>query len=331
MIKKILLIFGFLSLIMNCFSQDVSFSQINSSILYLNPAFAGSRKCPELSMTYRNHWPSLGSQYVTSVVTYEQYIRDLKSGFGILLMNDRSANGIYSLNSFNIYYSNQQKLTNNLNIKFGLEFSYKQNFIDSKKLFFEDSFNGVAFTNYTNESFLNNFKVNYFDVGTGILLFNDKWFAGFSVSHINQPNQTLIYGESYLPVKVGVHGGGHIHLDQSTDRRKNVIYIPSFSYLSQGESSQLTVNNNVKSGKFLVGAGFRFVEGYSYRDAVIFNFGVDTGDLVFHYGYDLTTSQLGPGSGGAHEITTIIRVSERQRRNNFTVPQCTYVPSCAFD
>ena len=79
MIKKILLIFGFLSLIMNCFSQDVSFSQIYSSILYLNPAFAGSRKCPELTITYRNHWPSLGSQYVTSVVTYEQYIRDLKS------------------------------------------------------------------------------------------------------------------------------------------------------------------------------------------------------------------------------------------------------------
>jgi type IX secretion system PorP/SprF family membrane protein len=185
MIKKILLIFGFLSLFAIGFSQDVSFSQINSSVLYLNPAFAGSRNCPELSMTYRNHWPSLGSQYVTSVVTYEQYIRDLKSGFGILLMNDRSANGIYSLNSFNTYYSNQQKLTNNLNIKFGLEFSYKQNFIDSKKLFFEDSFNGVAFTNYTNESFLNNFKVNYFDVGTGILLFNDKWFAGLTEPNVN--------------------------------------------------------------------------------------------------------------------------------------------------
>lgn len=324
MIKKILLIFGFLSLFAIGFSQDVSFSQINSSVLYLNPAFAGSRKCPELSMTYRNHWPSLGSQYVTSVVTYEQYIRDLKSGFGILMMNDRSANGIYSLNSFNTYYSNQQKLTNNLNIKFGLEFSYKQNFIDSKKLFFEDSFNGVAFTNYTNESFLNNFKVNYFDVGTGILLFNHKWFAGFSVSHINQPNQTLIYGESYLPVKYNIHGGVIIPLDKSTDRNEDVTYTPSISILRQGQFTQLTLNNNIRKGKFLFGGGLRLVEGYSYRDALLLNMGVDTGELMFFYNYDVTISQLGPTTGGAHEISVVIKINNKTSEKKITVPSCSF-------
>jgi len=311
-------------------SQDVSFSQINNNKLYLNPAFAGSYSNPELTMSYRNQWPALGNQFVTSFLSYEEYAPSINSGFGVTLMNDRSGNGIYSLNSISTFYSNQQKLSHKLNVKLGLELGYKQNFIDNDKLFFEDSFNGESFTTATNEPFMNGLRVHYFDLSTGVLFFSDKWYMGFAANHVNEPNQSLIFGESYLPVKLGVHGGGHIHLDQSTDRRKNVIYMPSFSYLSQGEASQLTVNNNVKSGKFLIGAGFRFVEGYSYRDAVIFNFGVDTGDLVFHYGYDLTTSQLGPGSGGAHEITTIIKVNQRQKRNNYGVPPCTYPPSCAF-
>ena len=311
-------------------SQDVSFSQINNNKLYLNPAFAGSTSNPELTMSYRNQWPALGNQFVTSFLSYEEYSPSINSGFGITLMNDRSANGIYSLNSISTFYSNQQRLSHKLNIKFGLELGYKQNFIDNDKLFFEDSFNGESFTTSTNEPFMNGLRVHYFDLSSGVLLFSDKWYFGFAANHVNQPNQSLVYGESYLPVKIGVHGGGHISKNKYAYSRKNITYMPSFSFLKQGESSQLTVNNNVNLDKFLFGAGFRFVEGYSYRDALIFNFGVDTGDLVFHYSYDLTTSPLGPGSGGAHEISTIIRVRQRDRRGNITTPPCTYVPSCAF-
>ncbi len=305
-------------------SQDVSFSQINNNKLYLNPAFAGSTSNPELTMSYRNQWPALGSQFVTSFLSYEEYEPNINSGFGVTLMNDRSANGIYSLNSISTFYSNQQRISPKLNVKFGLELGYKQNFIDNDKLFFEDSFNGNSFSLITNEPFMNGLKVHYFDLSSGILLFSDKWYVGFAANHINTPNQSLVFGESYLPVKYGLHGGGQIHLDKSTDRRKNVIYMPSIALLHQGEFTELTFNNNVKSGKFLIGGGFRLVEGYSYRDAIIINFGVDTGELVFHYGYDLTTSQLGPGTGGAHEISTIIRVNNRAKKNKIVVPTCSF-------
>lgn len=311
-------------------SQDVSFSQINNNKLYLNPAFAGSNSNPELTMSYRNQWPALGSQFVTSFLSYEEYVPSWNSGFGVTLMNDRSANGIYSLNSISSFYSNQQRISSKINIKFGLELGYKQNFIDNDKLFFEDSFNGQSFTTFTNEPFMNGLRVHYFDLSSGALIFSTDWYIGFSANHINSPNQSLIFGESFVPVKYGLHSGGHILVDKSTDRIKNVIYMPSFSLLLQGESSQITINNNIKSGNFLIGGGIRIVEGYSYMDAVIFNFGVDTGELIFYYSYDLTTSQLGPGGGGAHEISTVIKIKERQRKNNYSVPECAYIPSCAF-
>ena len=100
--------------------------------------------------------------------------------------------------------------------------------------------------------------------------------------------------------------------------------MPSFSLLRQGQFTQLTVNNNIKTDKFLFGGGFRLVEGYSYRDAIIMNFGVDTGELLFFYSYDFTVSPLGPNTGGSHEITTIIKVDNRRDRNKVTVPSCAF-------
>jgi type IX secretion system PorP/SprF family membrane protein len=324
MIKYILTFLTLFAFTLIGVSQDVSFSQINNNKLYLNPAFANSRVCPELTMSYRNQWPSLGSTYVTSMVSYEQSILNKRNGFGLMLMNDRSGNGIYSLNSVNMYFSNQQKIKRNLNLKIGLEFGYRQNFIDDSKLFFEDSFNGQSFTNMTNEPLLNGLRVHYFDIGAGGLLFNDRGYIGFAVNHLNEPNQSLIFGESYLPMKYGLHGGLHIEKNKNSYFRQPLTYMPSFSLLRQGEFTQLTINNNIKKDNFLFGGGFRLVEGYSYRDAIILNFGVDTGELLFFYSYDFTVSPLGPNTGGSHEITTIIKVESRRDRNKITVPSCAF-------
>lgn len=323
MVKQILTLIIFFAVPLLGVSQDMSFSQITNNKLYLNPAFANSRKCPELTMSYRNQWPSLGSQYVTSMLTYEQSILNSRNGVGLLLLNDRSGNGIYSLNSINLYFSNQQRINQNSNIKFGLEFGYKQNFIDDSKLFFEDSFNGQSFTNMTNEPLMNGLRVHYFDVGAGILYFNKNGFLGFAVNHINEPNQSLVFGESYLPMKIGLHGGVNKIIKYSYTG-DNVIYSPSFSILRQGEFTELTLNNNIRKGSFLFGGGLKLVEGFSYRNALIFNFGVDTDELQFFYSYDFTVSELGPNTGGAHEITTVIKVNNRTRRDKITVPSCSF-------
>jgi len=324
MIKNILTFITLLFITYIGVSQDMSFSQNNNNRLYLNPAFTNSRVYPEITMSYRNQWPSIGNTYVTSMVTYEQPLINKKNGVGFMVMNDRSGNGIYSLNSINMYFSNQQKIREKLNVKVGLEFGYKQNFIDHRKLFFEDSFNGQSFTNMTNESYLSGLRVHYFNIGAGGLLFNDKGYIGLSVNHLNEPNQSLLFGESYLPMKFGLQGGLNIEKNKVSYGVKDFSYMPSFSLLRQGEFTQLTVNNNLRTNKFLIGGGFRLVQGYSYRDAIILNFGVDADKLLFFYSYDFTISPLGPNTGGAHEITTIIRIENRKHKNKIIVPSCSF-------
>jgi len=321
--KFVFFIFGILLSVLG-YSQDVSFSQVTNNKLYLNPAFTGSNSAPQLTMSYRNQWPALGNQFVTSMVTYEEYFSNINSGFGVLIMNDRSGGSIYSLNSINTYYSNQQQINRKVGVKFGLELSYKQNFVDTDKLFFEDSFNGTSFTNNTSEVFFYDAKTHYFDMGTGVLLFSDKGFVGLSVNHLTEPDQTLSFGGSKLPRKYGLHGSYQFTINETRNKLKSIYYVPSFLLLRQGEFTELTLNNNIRNGKFLGGIGLRLVEGYDYRDALIFNIGVDTKDLMFFYSYDFTISSLGPISGGAHELSVLIKIKERPKKKVHISPPCAF-------
>jgi hypothetical protein len=52
--------------------------------------------------------------------------------------------------------------------------------------------------------------------------------------------------------------------------------------------------------------------------------GVDTGELMFFYNYDVTISQLGPTTGGAHEISVVIKINNKTSEKKITVPSCSF-------
>ena len=70
-------------------AQDFVFSQFYANPLYLNPALAGSKVCPRISLNYRNQWPALVSSFQTVSASYDQYIDALHGGIGAIVMNDR--------------------------------------------------------------------------------------------------------------------------------------------------------------------------------------------------------------------------------------------------
>ena len=67
-------------------AQDVGFSQFYANPLYLNPAFAGSKVAPRISLTYRAQWPGLVSAFTTVSASYDQYIPDLHGGIGAIVL-----------------------------------------------------------------------------------------------------------------------------------------------------------------------------------------------------------------------------------------------------
>ena len=52
---------------LSAWAQDPQFTQFYANPLYLNPAFAGTVRCPRAVLNYRNQWPALTGTFVTPV------------------------------------------------------------------------------------------------------------------------------------------------------------------------------------------------------------------------------------------------------------------------
>ncbi len=60
-------------------AQDPQFSQFYANPLYLNPAFAGGALAPRVMMNYRNQWPGLAANYVTTSFAVDHYFANANS------------------------------------------------------------------------------------------------------------------------------------------------------------------------------------------------------------------------------------------------------------
>src|SRR4051812_14773105 len=95
MLRKLLILI-FVGLSGTALAQDPEFTQFYANPLYLNPAFAGSTRCPRIALNYRNQWPALSGTYVTYSASYDQYVDALGGGIGLLVLNDKAGEGTLS-------------------------------------------------------------------------------------------------------------------------------------------------------------------------------------------------------------------------------------------
>src|SRR5256885_13790187 len=104
---KNILLGVFILLTVSCFAQDPEFTQFYANPLYLNPAFAGSARCPRIELNYRNQWPSLTGTFVTYSASYDQHVDAISGGLGLLAVSDRAGEGTLNTNMISGIYSYQ--------------------------------------------------------------------------------------------------------------------------------------------------------------------------------------------------------------------------------
>src|SRR4051794_27402668 len=71
------------------FAQDPQFSQYYQSPLYLNPGFTGITPQQRAVFNNRIQWPNLPQAYTTFAASYDIWVDELRSGFGIIAMTDK--------------------------------------------------------------------------------------------------------------------------------------------------------------------------------------------------------------------------------------------------
>lgn len=145
------------------------------------------------------------------------------------------------------------------------------------------------------------------DLGFGLYLHNNKYYAGLSVTHLNQAE--IKYDElavDFLVRHYYLTGGYNIKLSDPLFELR-----PSFLLKSDLAAWQMDLNINVFYDE-------RFWGGISYRvqDAVSLLLGTELfNGLRIGYAFDLTTSAIGRNSLGSHEIFISYSIDLERNRN----------------
>ena len=318
----ILLMASFLTLQSNTAqAQDPEFTQYFANPLYLNPAFAGSARCPRLTMSYRNQWPAMSGSYATTAAAYDQHVETLSGGLGFIVMNDQAGRGTLSTTTASGIYSYQQAVTRKLSIKAAMQVTYMQKALDWDRLTFGDMIDPRRGFIYNTQDIPRGGMVRTVDFSSGIIGFTDRFYFGGAVHHLNEPNESLVVGTSRLPMKYTLHAGAVLPLQRSVTGVESTIS-PNIFYRKQGEFEQLNVGLYVNKGPLVGGIWYRGIMFTDYRDAFIVTLGIKTDVVQFGYSYDLTISELTPSTGGAHEISMTIQFDCRGKRSKFRTINC---------
>ncbi|MCU0416647.1 MAG: type IX secretion system membrane protein PorP/SprF [Cytophagaceae bacterium] len=296
------------------FAQDIQFSQFYSVPLYQNPAFAGSAHAFRGIAHTRLQWVGLDANYKTMYISGDGYSSRYRSGFGFQIFRDIQGSNIISTNDYSLQYAYELPVSKSFTVRAGLQATASNRTLNYSSLTFPGQYDD-------NQGFIgtpgypNGIESKWYpDISSGILAYSDKLWGGFSVHHMNMPNQAFAGGGSAnLPMKFAVTGGYKINLSKRkylayTDEEPEISITPTFHYKSQGKSDQLDLGvygiyNQLMAGVWYRGIPVKRFEGFQNNESMILLVGWMYKSWSIAYSYDIVVSKLTTArSGGAHEI-----------------------------
>ncbi|MBT8195391.1 MAG: type IX secretion system membrane protein PorP/SprF [Bacteroidia bacterium] len=333
MIKRlILLLFVFSSVMLfsteEVKAQDPEFTQFYAAPLYLNPAFAGSARCPRVTLNYRNQWPSIPRAFVTSAASYDQHVDAISGGIGIMVMTDKAGEANYNMTTVSGIYSYQLNVSRNFSIKTAIQATYVQRFLDWDKLNFGDEIDPrFGFVYQTLEQRTDNNK-NYVDFSAGIIGFSSQVYGGFAANHLTEPDEAfIVQGSSPIPMKLTAHVGAMLPVAGSDvdDLDDGTFISPNAMYQQQDKFNTMNVGVYVLHSPLVGGLWYRGSfddDSFLFSDSFIALVGLQKGIFKVGYSYDVTVSELSNVAAGSHEITMGLQFDCRPRKRRTRVIRC---------
>ncbi len=299
-----------------CKGQDPQFSQFYAAPVLLNPAFAGETTQGRASLINRYQWPGISDAFKTINFTYDHNLEYYNAAFGLLVTQDNSGVGGMRYTNYSAIYAHHINLNKFWTLKPAVQFGQSSKDIDLNRLTFGNQiYNGGG----APANLINQFqKVKYEDFASGILLYSRKTWTGFSVHHINRPNESLLGAKKgFLPAKFSLHGGMRYNLSSGTFNRDLVM---AFNYKSQAKFDQLDLGFYYEQMPIAIGLWYRglpikqYKPGYGNREALIFMAGYTIKYLKVAYSYDYTISKLFASTFGSHELSLTYEFMDKRKR-----------------
>jgi type IX secretion system PorP/SprF family membrane protein len=313
MMKRLVIVLALCTVGMgDLFAQDPEFTQFYANPLYLNPSFAGTARCPRICLNYRNQWPGITGTFVTYSASYDQHIDAIQGGVGFLFTNDRAGQATINTTNISGIYSYQLNITREFSMKIGMQATYAQKSVDWSKLNFGDMIDPRRGFVYNTAEVPNVTSRTNVDFSAGLLGYSRRYFFGFAVHHITEPDEGFL-GQSKLPMKYTGHAGAVIPLG---GRYGDSNVSPNILYQKQGDFEQLNLGIYFTKGPVVGGAWYR------NRDSFILLLGFQQDLFKFGYSYDVTVSKLTNATAGSHELSFQMQFECKPKKKKFRTVSC---------
>lgn len=311
---RALLALSLLSSTLFAFAQDPFYSQFYASPILLNPAFTGATDGPRAALNFRNQWSGIYQQYAVAGDMPLHFLGS-RQGVGLSVQRDVAA---LSLKKTNIlaHYSYEIQINDDNALRLGLSAGIESASIDYSLLTFPsqiDASNGaISKEPDPIQNRVNTDQRAHEDLNVGVAYYNKYAFAGVSVMHLTNPEETFNSDVSKvtgrLPRRYNVSGGIRIPLGDFRHPEKLNI-TPAFLFMQQGRASQVNV------GAYLNAAPMTFGFWYRHGDAVVAMIGIEKKPFRVGYSYDYTVGELGQSNtGGSHELTMVFQIEQAKKR-----------------
>lgn len=306
---SILLFFG---LSEKLFAQDPEFTQFYANPLYLNPALAGTARCPRVNLNYRNQWPGIQGTYVTYSASYDQHFDAIGGGVGLLVINDKAGQGTLTTTNVSGIYSYLLNVTREFSLKFGMQATFFQKSIDWSKLTFGDMIDERRGFVYNTNEVQKLSSRSGVDFSAGVFGYSKRYFFGFAANHLTQPDEGLL-GRSTLPMKLTAHAGAMLPIG---DKSSQTFISPNILFQQQQNFQQLNLGMYVMKGSIVGGLWYR------NQDSFIAVIGFQQHFFKIGYSYDVTVSKLTSATAGSHEISFSLQFECKPKKKKFRLVSC---------
>jgi hypothetical protein len=255
----------------------------------LNPALAGTHGCPRLNFNYRNQWPALSGTFVTYSASYDQYFDNISGGIGVIATLDQAGKGTINNATLSFIYSYHLKLGRKWRLLFAAQATWNQKFLDWDKL-----------------------SLDWDKLSFGDQIDPRRGF----IYNMNMPNESMIIGDSRMPIKMTAHVGADITFGKGSKYSNKTSISPNVIFQYQQGFMEMNFGVYVKYGVIQGGIWWRT------NDAFIVMFGVNTKVFKLGYSYDVTISKLTNASGGSHEVSLGLYLNCKKKPKGFRTISC---------
>lgn len=296
-------------------AQDPMFSLFESNAMNFNPAHVGNEDFSRLALGYRNDYPNYKSPFVTTYASYDMYVDNINSGFGLMIMSDNVAKGVFKTTTISAAYSYNLQLGEDLFLRGGLSASFVSRKRDPNGLIFPDmpEFNG-------NLSYISDYDVltnsslyvsaggalmyKRFKMGAALFNFGGKSLSRSSLIKFQQPIRVTAYATIDIPL-------AHKLVGRQYERRDVLTLSPYIRYMRQYAFEDLDVGAYLNFEMFFLGLAQRSDTKLKNATYVI---GAGFKTKWFNIGYSANFGSLGSDSRyvSAHEVNLTIKFADKK-------------------